>query len=242
MKAFKKSHFPNTFLLLLLNIYLSSSNARQHEDVQIIKFCGKHRLQTPFVSEKSSNLSSPLNNLILCRSQNLYYRTSIGLFPISSINYTGKTLIISHPASCSNSLHYVSPSILSAGFPPPPNPNSLLLFNCSNPKHHFSPYIRNHTCLNACGGSSSSSCLVVEDLVKMDMGFHPKDLNCSHYSRVYTKSSDERYELGTRISFDIPDHVPVPDICSECQKPNGNCGVGLKCICHMKDCSKSLLI
>ncbi|XP_015873185.2 uncharacterized protein LOC107410285 isoform X2 [Ziziphus jujuba] len=239
MKPFKKPHLLNAFLILLLNInYLSSSTAR--EDVQFIKFCGKHQIQTPFV-QKSSNLSSsPIKDLVLCISQKLYYRTSIGLFPISSINYTTKTLTISHPSSCSSSLHYVSPSILSAGFPSPPSPNSLLVFNCSNSKHHFPPYIRNHTCLNACGGSTSSfsSCLVIEDLGKLPMGFHPRDLNCTHYSRVYKKSSDDGYELGTRISFDIPDHVPVPDICSECQKPNGNCGVGLKCMCHLKDCNK----
>lgn len=63
------------------------------------------------------------------------------------------------------------------------------------------------------------------------------------YRRVYRRSlSEEDYEgvdLGTRISFDIPDHVP--DMCNECKKPNGNCGVGLKCICHAKDCKDKVL-
>jgi hypothetical protein len=53
--------------------------------------------------------------MILCRSQKLYFRTSLGLFPASSINYASKTLTISHP-SCSSSRHYISPSLLSAGF------------------------------------------------------------------------------------------------------------------------------
>ncbi|KAL3597609.1 hypothetical protein D5086_009246 [Populus alba] len=52
--------------------------------------------------------------------------------------------------------------------------------------------------------------------------FHPQELNCSHYSLEYRSSSKDDdykvYELGTRISFGIPHHVP--DICNECQKPN----------------------
>ncbi|KAF3455344.1 hypothetical protein FNV43_RR05792 [Rhamnella rubrinervis] len=100
---------------------------------------------------------------------------------------------------------------------------------------------KNHTCLNECGGASSSSCLVVEDVSKLDMGFHPRDLKCSHYYPVYKKYSDDDigYELGTRVLFDIPDHVP--DICTECQKPNGNCGVGLRCICHLQECKDKVV-
>lgn len=71
-----------------------------------------------------------------------------------------------------------------------------------------------------------------------------KTLTISHYKRVYRRflsdddaESKEKVGLGTRISLDkIPDHVP--DVCKECEKPNGNCGVGLKCICHPKECSK----
>lgn len=254
MKAFKKLHLllnPNFLLFLTIYLAISSSTTHaQHEDAnQITKICGKHRIQAPFLDQNhSSNLSSPLNHLILCKSQKLYFRTSLGLFPISFVNYTTKTLIISHYSSCSSSVNYVSPSLLSAGFPSPPQPNSLFLFNCSSSStkhdhhHQFSPFIRNHTCLNECGGASSSSstssCLVVEDILKMDMGFHPRDFKCTHYSPVYKKYSDDDvgYELGTRVSFDIPDHAP--DICTKCQKPNGNCGVGLKCICHLQECSK----
>ncbi|CBI17076.3 unnamed protein product, partial [Vitis vinifera] len=76
------------------------------------------------------------------------------------------------------------------------------------------------------------------------MGFEPKELNCSHYSRVYRDSSgdddgDGGFELGTRISFEVPGHVP--DICKECEKSNGNCGVGLRCICHPKECKDKVL-
>lgn len=68
---------------------------------------------------------------------------------------------------------------------------------------------------------------------------YPKDLNSLRYNRVYRNPSvaeklGEGYELGTRISFDVPDHVP--NICDECQKPHGNCGVGLRCVCHPQEC------
>lgn len=87
--------------------------------------------------------------------------------------------------------------------------------------------------------------MLVHDLEELQNGIDPKALNCSGSRWVYkknatnngTESEDFRgYELGTRISFDIPDHVP--NLCNECERPNGNCGVGLKCICHPRECSK----
>ncbi|PPS08772.1 hypothetical protein GOBAR_AA11876 [Gossypium barbadense] len=209
--------------------------------------CGNLQLQTPFLAQNSTTFS-PLNLMTRCKSQKLYFRTSLGLFPISSIDYTSKTLTVSH-TSCSSSEHFVSPALLSAGFPSPPQPNSLLLFNCSHKTHPTAAsFIHNCTRFHMCGEAATEvqlpfSCLVVKDIEKLDPGFHPKDLSCSGYRRVYRRSlSEEDYEgvdLGTRISFDIPDHVP--DMCNECKKPNGNCGVGLKCICHAKDCKDKVL-
>ncbi|KAK7335649.1 hypothetical protein VNO80_27599 [Phaseolus coccineus] len=89
--------------------------------------------------------------------------------------------------------------------------------------------------------NSPNSCLVIEDLQKVDKGFHPKHLNCSHYSWMHRSSSNgeaEGYVLGTWMSFDVPNHVE--DLCKECEKPKGNCGVGLKCLCHAKECSECL--
>jgi len=99
-----------------------------------------------------------------------------------------------------------------------------------------------HGCKQKLG--KASSCLLVNDLANLDKGFHPRDLNCSSYSGVYSNSpvvdNLKAYEFGTRISFDVPDHVP--NICEECEKPNGHCGVGLRCICHPKECSKYSLL
>lgn len=238
MHTFKKLKL--LVAVLIFNLLFATCQS-QHSSTT---FCGKIPIQSPFLSSNST-VQSPLNRMMLCRSQKLFFRTSLGLLPVSSVDYTTKTLIISQP-SCSSSQHFVSPALLSAGFPTS-KPNSLLLFNCSNKIHPMTSFKGNCSRLNACAPSSEThrlqipySCLLVPDFEKLDKGFHPKDLNCSHYSRVYRSSSSDdysdEYELGTRISFDIPDHVP--DVCNECKKPNGNCGVGLRCICHPKDCSK----
>lgn len=247
MLTSKKLNFFYPLLLTLINFFFTSSLCQHTASTS---FCGKIQIQTPFWSPNST-AKSPLNRMILCRSQKLYFRTSLGLFPVSSINYASKTLTISN-SSCSSSRHYISPSLLSAGFPTPPQPNSLLLFNCLNSNSPMPSSMLNCSHLNPCAASAKTqrqkleapySCSLVDDLENLDKAFHPKDLNCSHYSQVYRRSLDDEdykgYELGTRISFDIPDHVP--DICNECQKSNGNCGVGLKCICHPQDCRDKVI-
>ncbi|KAL3828543.1 hypothetical protein ACJIZ3_017345 [Penstemon smallii] len=67
---------------------------------------------------------------------------------------------------------------------------------------------------------------------------NPKELNCT-YDNSPVNTSIERIETGTRITFDIPDHVPNP--CKECEKPYGNCGAGLRCICHPKLCRDKVI-
>ncbi|XP_017424457.1 uncharacterized protein LOC108333503 isoform X1 [Vigna angularis] len=173
-------------------------------------------------------------------------RTSIGLFQVSSLDYNARSLTISNP--CSSSLHYISPLAVTAGFHSPPEPNSLLLFNCSSTIDSIPPFIRNakgllHNCGHAASTSSRiqeqeknpNSCFVIEDLRKFNKDFHPKHLNCSHYSWMHRSSSNgeaEGYVLGTWMSFDVPNHVE--DLCKECEKPYRNCGVGLKFLCHAK--------
>ncbi|CAK9311892.1 unnamed protein product [Citrullus colocynthis] len=234
MQKIKSFHLLQSFLFL--NFCLGSSISQKTNPTS----CGKIQIQPPFLS--SSNL---LNHMILCRSQKLYFRTSIGLFPISKIDYTTKTLIISHFPSSSSSNHFVSPSLLSSGLPSPPDLiNSLLLFHCSNPTKPISESAQNCPKFEALQKqderemSQKTSCLIFEDLGKLKESFHPNDLKCSHFRRVYRNSSDfdlkNGYKLGTSISFDIPDHVP--NLCNECEKPDGHCGVGLRCICHVLEC------
>ena len=189
----------------------------------------------------SSISSSLLGNLTLCKSKNLYFRTSLGLFPVASVDYNKRLLTISHSSCSSSSLQYVSPLAITAGFPSPPQPNSLLLFNCKITKqeYYISPFIRNCTgLLHKCG--PADSCLIVDDIEKVDKGFHPKDLNCSRYSWVHKTTSgigeDGGYNTGIKVTFDIPAHVP--DLCKDCRKSDESCGAGLKCVCHAKECSK----
>lgn len=245
MQKNQSFHLLQSFLFL--NLFFGSSSISEKTDPSS---CGEIQIKPPFLSSNPTG-SSPLSHMILCRSQKLYFRTSIGLFPISKIDYTTKTLIISHfPSSSSN--HFVSPSLLSSGLPSPPDfINSLLLFHCSNPTKPFSESAQSCSNLhkleplqNQQEESQKTTCLIFEDLAKLNKSFHPSDLKCSHYRRVFRNSSDfelrNGYKLGTMISFDIPDHVP--NLCNECEKPDGHCGVGLRCICHVLECSKFLIL
>ncbi|KAJ1401775.1 hypothetical protein SESBI_28536 [Sesbania bispinosa] len=245
-KPFKKLHL--LYFFLVFHVTVGTSTAQNNDT----NYCGDIKTETSFLNPNSS-ITSLLSNITLCRSQNLYLRTSLGLFQVSSVDYNARILTISH--SCSSSQRYISPLDVTTGFPSPPEPNSLLLFNCTSRRDSIPSFIRNCRGFHKCGDASSMSsrsqeqekrpysCLVIEDLQKVEKGFHPEDLNCSHYSWGHRSSSDgeaEEYRLGTWMSFDIiPDHVQ--DLCKECERPNGNCGVGLKCLCHAKECKDKLI-
>lgn len=167
-------------------------------------YCNDRKTESHFMNPNSS-IMSLLSKITICRSQNLFLRTSIGLFQVSSLDYNARLLTISHP--CSSSLHYISPLAVTAGFHSPPEPNSLLLFNCSSTIDSIPPFIRNgkgllHNCGHAASTSSRiqeqeknpNSCLVIEDLQKLNKDFHPKHLNCSHYSWMHKSSSNGEAE------------------------------------------------
>ncbi|KAL1361449.1 hypothetical protein HN51_009824 [Arachis hypogaea] len=238
MKASKELHLLRCFLVLC-SVMLGSSIAN-HDQKDY--YCGNiRRAQTPFLNPNPSILSS----ITLCRSQNLYFKTSLGLFQVSSVDLNGSLLTISH-STCTSSIQYLSPLAVTAGLPSPPEPNSLILFNCSITRYPFLPLLKNCTHIYKCGGAeehekSPYSCLVIEDLKKVGLGFHPRNLNCSHYTWAHKSSShgEDHGELkfGARISF----NTHVPDICKGCQKPNDTCGAGLNCLCHAKECKDKVI-
>ncbi|KAI3985116.1 hypothetical protein MKX01_027202 [Papaver californicum] len=216
----------NAFHFLILNLTIFLFFFPPIIQATPTSYCGKIKIQKPFSLQNFNEPSSILSQMLLCKSQNLYFRTSIGLFPVSSIDYNSKTLAISHISSCSpTSQNFISPSLLTAGFPSlTDESNSLLLYNCLKQSKQLSSFSHNCTKFHGCEKiskslESSSSCWLIDDSEKLEMSFDPKDFNCSHYSRIYKykdSSFVEKYELGTRISFDIPDHVP--NICDECRK------------------------
>ncbi|KAJ8568447.1 hypothetical protein K7X08_027980 [Anisodus acutangulus] len=80
--------------------------------------------------------------------------------------------------------------------------------------------------------------IVVEEILKqLETLANEIDLVKSFVRRVYKSTSQDgnsvKFELGTWLSWDV-DHVPNP--CDECRKPYGNCGVGLRCLCHVTEC------
>lgn len=64
-------------------------------------YCIEIKTQTSFFNPNSS-ITSLLSSITLCRSQNLYLRTSLGLFQVSSVDFDARLLTISHPCSSSD--------------------------------------------------------------------------------------------------------------------------------------------
>ncbi|XP_031402917.1 uncharacterized protein LOC116212439 isoform X2 [Punica granatum] len=123
----------------------------------------------------------------------------------------------------------------------PSNPNTslLLLFNCSLRIPESSSLAQDCSLIRAADEEAQYLCSYMGDIKKP--GIWPnsrKALNCSNYRSVYINSMDE-YKLATRMSVHIPDHVP--NLCDQCKNPGGHCGVGLKCICHPKECKEQLI-
>jgi len=51
-------------------------------------------------------------------------------------------------------------------------------------------------------------------------------------------TSNSSISSQLRITVNVPTHAP--EFCKGCENPNGNCNAGLKCLCHLKECSKCL--
>ncbi|XP_075500213.1 uncharacterized protein LOC142538802 [Primulina tabacum] len=228
-------------LLQLLFLHVFAPPSSKSQEIPVSR-CGSTVIQEPFVAQNPTN-SSILNHMILCNSGKLYFRTTIGLFPVSSIDYLAKLLTVSH-TGCSSTSNFISPYHLSAGFPLTPSSNSVILLNCSKKVHKIpSSSCDNHTRTfdHGCGNSSVKglfSCLALDEFESLGKSFDPyKEMDCTHYRRVYRNG--DRLEMGTQIRFDIPDHVPNP--CDQCEKPYGNCGVGLRCICHPRKCKDKVI-
>lgn len=221
--------------LLFLHVFAPPSSKSQEP----VTRCGNTVIQEPFVAQNPTN-SSILSHMVLCKSGKLYFRTTIGLFPVSSIDYSAKLLTVSHTC-CSSTSNFISPHHLSDGFPPPPSSNSVILLNCSKKVQKIpssSCDNQTQTFDHGCGNLSVKglfSCLASDEFESLGKSFDPyKEMDCTHYRRVYRNG--DRLEMGTQIRFGIPDHVPNP--CNQCEKPDGNCGVGLRCVCHPRKCSK----
>jgi len=62
----------------------------------------------------------------------------------------------------------------------------------------------------------------------------------NYYGNVKTQppflTSNFSISSQLRITVNVPTHAP--EFCKGCENPNGNCNAGLKCLCHLKECSK----
>jgi len=72
---------------------------------------------------------------------------------------------------------------------------------------------------------------------------NPSELITCRSGKLYFKTSTglfhvfgtEEVKLRARVSMEVEGHIP--DLCIACERPNGNCGVALRCLCHPKECS-----
>ncbi|KAG8371196.1 hypothetical protein BUALT_Bualt13G0061900 [Buddleja alternifolia] len=92
--------------------------------------------------------------------------------------------------------------------------------------------------------SSISQDLIHCGTIRTKSSYHNQNSsNPSQLSQIIPcKSNNYKRRLlkmGTRVSFDVPDHVPNP--CDQCEKRDGNCGAGLRCLCHPKLCKDKVV-
>ncbi|KAG7633305.1 hypothetical protein ISN44_As03g035980 [Arabidopsis suecica] len=76
---------------------------------------------------------------------------------------------------------------------------------------------------------------------------NPSELITCRSGKLYFKTSTglfhvsgtEEVKLRARVSMEVEGHIP--DLCIACERPNGNCGVALRCLCHPKECKNKVI-
>ncbi|GLJ49918.1 hypothetical protein SUGI_1061300 [Cryptomeria japonica] len=224
-------------------------------------YCGNIPLQHPFGSTQGCG-AFPYKQMLQCdhKAQKVNLRTTYGLFEVQGIDYKTQTMTISDPSmSTCSSLNPITHQHFSMDSVLPPTPhNTILLLNCplalasSGLCKNISqiltaslPGFLSESCHKHCGvglkepeqGSYSSSSLPCcatdfERLGNRSLG----ELQCKHYVNVYGGVEGSKWGYGIRLSFNLPDQIPDVRLCDECDKQDGNCGIGIKCICHPHEC------
>ncbi|KAL5710766.1 hypothetical protein ACHQM5_021292 [Ranunculus cassubicifolius] len=105
-------------------------------------------------------------------------------------------------------------------------------------------YLKNSSGLFKVSSIDYNDKKITVSTTSIETGFDPKDLNCSHYKRVYKDSaasftSVKGFKEGTKIAYDMQEHLPF--ICEECAKAKGCCGIGLRCFCFPQECIQKKL-
>ncbi|EOA12262.1 hypothetical protein CARUB_v10007999mg, partial [Capsella rubella] len=77
---------------------------------------------------------------------------------------------------------------------------------------------------------------------------NPSNLITCRSGKLYFKTSTgllshvsktEEVKLRARVSMEVEGHIP--DLCISCERPDGNCGVALRCLCHPKECKNKVV-
>ncbi|KAG7559670.1 hypothetical protein ISN45_Aa05g012580 [Arabidopsis thaliana x Arabidopsis arenosa] len=76
---------------------------------------------------------------------------------------------------------------------------------------------------------------------------NPSNLITCRSGKLYFKTSTgifhvsrtEEVKLRARVSMEVEGHIP--DLCIACERPDGNCGAALRCLCHPKECKNKVI-
>ncbi|KAG7564460.1 hypothetical protein ISN44_As10g012270 [Arabidopsis suecica] len=76
---------------------------------------------------------------------------------------------------------------------------------------------------------------------------NPSNLITCRSGKLYFKTSTgifhvsrtKEVKLRARVSMEVEGHIP--DLCIACERPDGNCGVALRCLCHPKECKNKVI-
>eukprot|EP01018_Ginkgo_biloba_P038713 Gb_00323 [translate_table: standard] len=258
-----KSHLHFIMILpIFLQIFNAQSSSATSTENNCSDICGNIQLRHPFGLKQGCG-AFPYQKMLQCTAQRLELRTVSGSFQVKNMDYEAKTLTISDPSmsTCSSMKPIIHQHFSVDPILPPTNNTVLILLNCANTslvKLRSSELCKNSfldckDLYDSCSAfevlrervrnSSSLPCCVTD--------FHAlgnrslKGLQCSHYTSVnggaLGKISPSEWGYGIRLFFGLPDRLPDVRLCDECDKPNGNCGIGLRCICHPHECGNFVL-
>lgn len=247
----------HSITLLCISLQIIQPTAKYIASENCATSCGNISVKHPFVSEEGCGGAFPYKQLLQCNGKKLHLRTVSGLFEVQEINYEAKTMAISDPSmsTCSS----LNPIADHQSFSPdsllPPTPhNTILLLNCSRKYSGLCKNTSSVDCQALYGScpafdglreqvrssSSSLGCCATDfqRLGKRSL----KELQCSHYTNLYRKEDNDAVgAYGIRLSFSIPDRGLDLRLCDECQRPDGDCGIALRCICNPDECKHQVL-
>eukprot|EP00252_Welwitschia_mirabilis_P015482 TRINITY_DN3402_c0_g1_i1.p1 TRINITY_DN3402_c0_g1~~TRINITY_DN3402_c0_g1_i1.p1 ORF type:complete len:282 (-),score=21.12 TRINITY_DN3402_c0_g1_i1:443-1288(-) len=222
---------------------LQISVAAVAEEQKCLSSCGNIPLKHPFGPGEGCG-AFPYNQLLSCEGgTQLRLRTSSGPFDVQHVDYDKKTMTITDTSksTCSplSGSVFAPDAVLQ-----PVSRNIMILFDCPESlSESVCSQIASVDCnalRSRCGGLNSGgnrSCCA-SDFARLGKG-GLRATGCGRYASLFGLDGGG-WGYGLRVSFDLPEQVPLR-LCAECERPDGNCGVALRCICFPRSCKNEVV-